>query len=194
MTNWERLHRRIFETGIPPRRLVSKPKNKALDAFEEEFAVKLPKSYRDFIQVFGPGVIARNIRIYAPCGKQSTTFDLYVDNRGRHESFLLRHRQNVDKRTKTLKDPELRRLARLILFGSTFLGDLFGFDPEDVTDQNDPEYRIFFWEKLSDSAQPIADAFSDFITDVCLGEGYFKILTKGSIIKTRNVYEPALRD
>ena len=65
MSYWTDLYNRFLinnsdETAIP------KPIEAELELFEHETGIKLPHSYRDFIQVFGPGEFGGTLSISSP--------------------------------------------------------------------------------------------------------------------------------
>src|SRR5262249_11093452 len=57
MTNWVGVYRDIAVLLLPIEQYAPKPSAVDLDSFDQAFSFRLPHVYREFIQVFGPGVL-----------------------------------------------------------------------------------------------------------------------------------------
>ena len=69
---WKRLYKKL-EIVVPEGyRPVAKPSRRDLDAFEKQFGFKLPRSYREFMEVFGPGTLADYFRIDDPANSKGS--------------------------------------------------------------------------------------------------------------------------
>src|SRR5205085_8927147 len=92
-------------------RLLAKPTEAALKAFERRTKVKLPQSYRCFIKVFGPGELAYEYRFLAPGYPKHPD---YIDMVKFNEDTKKRLTKDV---LKSYRDPE--RIERLLFFCRT---------------------------------------------------------------------------
>jgi len=98
---------------------------------------RLPRSYREFITVFGPGSFSCTLQIAAP-GYRYLGSDMDIDIA--NESY--RDSEDWMERLQIL--PELRALLRrLWYFGLGGSRHRMGWDPEKVTDPAGPEYAIY---------------------------------------------------
>lgn len=121
-----------FGPDIPP-----KPTQGNLDAFETEHGFKLPKSYRDFILVFGPGELGERLQIAAP-GYPDLGGVVPWDLDTRNKSLTL----NSEERK--LLEPELIQIFdRLYFFGIEAGESWLGWDLNDVRDKKMHEYAIW---------------------------------------------------
>jgi hypothetical protein len=81
---WEELYRRLKIIDTRGYRPVPKPTTDTLDRFETQTGLPLPRSYRHFAAVFGPGELAEFARLCAPGYPGDDTLDLYDRNRFTH--------------------------------------------------------------------------------------------------------------
>lgn len=131
----------------------------AVSDFEREIGYKLPRSYKTFAEVFGPGEIGGFFRIWIPGGEYN---DLATEYRDVHGAFQQESASEHDKRN-----------ARFLLFGSTIGGDIVGWDPKDLTDAKEPEYRVYFIERHKEGV-PVAASFPEFVQNICLANNLYK--------------------
>lgn len=149
---WRALRDRFVTKG-QPRRAVGPPSAADLDRFEAEAGIRLAAGYRGFVQAFGAGVLAVGrgwIRCLAPSC--------------RNESFDLGHSLALQRsfaQTCFWVNP---RIARLVVFASDLRGDRYGWDPEDITDPDGPEFGVYAWRHGDDeTALKLTRTFEGFI-------------------------------
>jgi hypothetical protein len=63
---WTALRRTLSIPDHPHLKPLPKPTDASLDQFEAESGFRLPHSYRSFVKVFGPGVLAWDYDVRAP--------------------------------------------------------------------------------------------------------------------------------
>ena len=138
-------------------RPVAKPTEQQLNEFEQESGFLLPKSYRDFIQIFGPGDFLLSLEIAAPG----------YDNLVKEEMDLKRankvYRLTSDEMS-TLSQHDATRANRLYYFGFIYGRDPLGWDITDVMNAENNEYAIyqgFYQHKV------IAVSFQELVLTVC---------------------------
>src|SRR5262245_6755722 len=129
---WRSLYDRIAKV-YPTYRYVPKPTPQAIDEFEATAVFALPHSYREFIEVFGPGELSQRFQFHAPgYAKRNKILDLS------HFNQLFREcKAFFPKETMT------NLIARQIVFCVTISGDWIGWDPQDVCDPVNHEYGIY---------------------------------------------------
>src|SRR5688572_23714813 len=84
MADWAEVYRglRILATPTPR---IELPTDAELDRFEREFGFRLPRNYRAFIKVFGPGQLTHDFRFrsagcrVASTGDAAERFNEHVD-------------------------------------------------------------------------------------------------------------------
>jgi len=154
--------RRLYRTLTAERPVAYDPYHPGADAvkaaakrFESESGYTLPRSYKAFAQVFGPGELGGYYRICIPgdekCGCDLATEHAMVrETRGPPDSY---------------EQGEL--LSRLLYFATTIGGEFVGWDPHDVTDSTGPEYRVYYITRTP-NAKAVAGSFSEFVSEICL--------------------------
>lgn len=131
----------------------------AVEAAAEQFEVttgyKLPPSYKAFAQVFGPGEMGDYYRICIP-GDEKCGYDLTTGH-------------NLAREAYSPAEPceQGKILDRLLYFASTIGGEFVGWDPLDMTDPINPEYRVYYVTRLG-TARAVASSFPEFVTEICL--------------------------
>lgn len=164
LDRWRELHT-LFTIKGDPARTYPPPSPADLDRFESETGVKLPGSYRAYCQVFGAGVFDLDpvyLSVRAPyCPRPE--FDL-------GGAFAINENFKKDRSIG-------ERARRLVYVGSSFSGDLFGWDPAESTDAAAPEFALYCAIRHGDVVK-LADNFYDFI-NVCTDRAAFKRLTEG---------------
>jgi len=141
-----------------------------LERFEREWDLPLPESYKAFLQTFGPGELARVFRFMAPyCPDKSA--DLVPLNRGIRKDIL--KGETYDSRAE--EDPD-RMLGLLYISNSFYTDHEFVFDTADVTDNAKHEYAVYHVPRSCSSPLfKVADCFTGFIEDFCLGDDYERL-------------------
>ncbi|MCA9117232.1 MAG: SMI1/KNR4 family protein [Planctomycetaceae bacterium] len=148
-----------------------------LDAFKQEFDLRLPPSYRAFASVVGPGTLADLFRIETPVNGRSNLdlTDSHRSNQGGWPGYF-------DFTDPSEASTEVQRMVRIVWFSSTFRGDMFGWDPEDSTAGTGGECGIYLHRRTgpSDATEEIASTFDEFIFEFCLGPKYYEFFPHDS--------------
>ncbi len=154
ITDWQQFYDSLVIEpfyGVP----VTKPTVAQLDQFEAEAGFRLPQSYRDYILVFGPGRLLKDLDIAAPGYDGSLFWDLQ------------RMQQNMQPREHWIaSSPEVDRdrLRRLSYFCSRYK-DCYGWDMTEICSSNSSEYAVYRW--LEDGrVVRVADSFRGFVENV----------------------------
>src|SRR5262249_36057044 len=136
-----------------------RPTAAALDRFESVTGLPLPRSYREYTLVFGPGELAELARICTPGYPGDDTIDLYENNRFTHggEEIL----------TDAYGEPE--RVHRMAFFGSTVGGDYLGWDTAEVEDPEAHEYAVYGLARLLKRPVKLAPSFGAFVEGLLAG-------------------------
>ena len=142
-------------------RPVPKPTTAELDDYERRVGRRLPRSYREFITIFGPGSFSCMLRIAAPgcrhSGNQSDIEYINEGGYGYHEEEMERYQVL----------PEYRALLRrLWWFGLGGSRHWMGWDPEDVRDPANSEYAIYAIGSICD-IELAATSFRQLVVDTC---------------------------
>lgn len=151
--SWRALYEKCEVIG-DDRTSLHRPTAEELDRFEARNAVKLPAGYRGFIRVFGPGVF------------QFSRYQIII--KGPYSGTKPSDLKTAIERCKTLKNETWmdEQLRRLIIFAHNGLGNEFGWDPQEATDPQAPEFAVYAWYR-DDTAVKMANTFMGFIK-VCL--------------------------
>lgn len=158
-----------------------KPTAAQLDQFEADTGFRLPRSYREYILVFGPGRLFSDWYIAAPGYGDSWRWDL----RTMHENVRPQEHW-IDYYPAAEHD----RVRRCRYFCAKYK-DAFGWDPAEVCDPEAPEYAVY---RLVEGGQVVrvADSFRGFMEDAML-----EILTAPGWdeeeLGPRLLFEPAAR-
>jgi hypothetical protein len=166
---WSLLPQRI-ETLVRKGQSFDKPTpaelTAALDDYEVRAGFRLPKSYREFMQWFGPGALSEWFQVCGPIpsrlrGQVARVYDI-----DRQREML----EDPDGYWATSVSPEF--LRRLVLFASTEGGDWFFWNTADVRSRAGREYGVYghAHENCGGQVELIAPTFKAFVTDVCLGD------------------------
>jgi uncharacterized protein (TIGR02996 family) len=126
----------------------------ALRGFEAEREMRLPRSYKAFAHVFGPGEIAQYFRICVPC-----VADDYQD--------LVTFNRNAQSGEGYYWAGEAERLRRTVFLALTIGGEAVVWDTAAVTEPVGHEYRVC-WLDRADDVYRTADSFRQFIDEICL--------------------------
>jgi len=161
---WKTLRGQI--TVKPPKRgAMKQAKAAALDQFEADFGVKLPASYRAFVEEFGPGEIGGYFRICAP-GYNGKSLDL--------AGLVKLVRENSDVYADQYGDEKL--VAGMIPFADTIGGDVIVWNPKKAGGKDTDEYPILLLASGRDKPIKLAATFPEFVTDVCLSDSFGKVI------------------
>jgi uncharacterized protein (TIGR02996 family) len=136
---------------------VPKPVVSQLDRFEAEAGFRLPRSYREYILIFGPGLLLTDWYIAAPCYGDSWRYDLHMlpENMRPPEIWVGRYPSEQQDRV---------RRCRYFVYG--FRGG-FGWDPTEVCGLDAREYAIY---QLTQDGRVVrfAESFRGFVENVVL--------------------------
>jgi hypothetical protein len=166
--HWKDLYEKLQILGNPKLVPVGPPTVDDIVKFQTGSGFLLPASFKDFILVFGPGILAKEFQIYSPHCKH-TSFDLLTLN---YERFGLKPSTS---REVVSPFPKTARLQRLVAFCTTTLGnDRFAWDPNAITNSSPLEYAVFFHRRLAKQPKKVADTFGEFVDNLCLGNDFFK--------------------
>jgi len=159
---WKELYNELkiesSKTNIP------KTTSAMLDKLEESIHRKLPKSYREFMIIFGPGELAEYFRIYGP-GKKGGQADLIA--------FIEMNREIANVQIETYGEEDF--IKRMIPFSDTIGGDVIAWDPSTSNEDND-DYAIFMLPNDRNSIIKLSPDFEAFITKICLSTSFGKIV------------------
>jgi hypothetical protein len=149
-----------------------------LDQFETETGFKLPKSYRDFCTLLGPGTLAHpgNYRIVAPKANGGQMEELRRFNRFAHDC-----NQECEL---YCQNPE--QVKRAWFFGTDIGTSWFFWDSVETTNPKNYEYSVFVLYRDYD-VERLASSFWEFVNDICLESGLPGYAKVGPITKT---FEP----
>jgi hypothetical protein len=132
-----------------------KPTVAQLDQFEAETGFRLPRGYREYILVFGPGRLFTDWDIAAPgCGAE-----FLWDLDKIHE--IMRRREGWEGWLDLFPEAEHERIRRCRYFGRKYK-DFFGWDPVEVSDPSAPEYAIYRITE-DDQVVHVANSFRGFV-------------------------------
>ncbi len=126
----------------------------ALRAFEADRGVRLPRSYKAFAHVFGPGEMGHYFRILVPGAR-----DAY------HDLVRFNHMAQTGEGFFWAGDAD--RLRRTVFLALTIGGESVAWDTAAVTDPAAHEYRVC-WLNRSEAVHRTAETFPEFIDEICL--------------------------
>lgn len=132
----------------------------AIEKFEHEKGVRLPESYRDYCQVFGPGQLANAFNISVPGFEGETeTYSL---------AFLTDSQVELAEQYGEA-DADVEQLKRSIFFCIDNSGSIHFFDPATGTEVSPEEYSVFTLFRNYEVEKTASD-FNEFIFQCCLGD------------------------
>jgi len=164
MTSWEEFRRSVT---IPGQNRFRPATDASLDAFEKHAKIKLPRSYREFVKVFGPCALGgRGVMIAAPQRKRDkrSWIDLYTLADDMHGICSARPIGGGVP----VVEPE--RARRLVFFASDGMAKSFGWDPAEVSDASNHEYAVYSRYSDYEPYTRLASSFEEFVLSFCLGE------------------------
>ncbi len=171
---------------------VPTPTDAMLDAYEARSRFLLPRSYRAFLKVFGPGELASVFSIRAPGyaldGEKyvNTPSPATCTNVERYRNHVRVYNENTDLDTfndhlrkpgKTLDPdyaeeyfaPDAERVPRIVCFATNVQGDCYGWDALDLREPDGREYGIYVLCRDNEHIVQKASSFTQFVLNVCLG-------------------------
>ncbi len=171
---WQELYDSIKIIPADGKPFAELPDSKTLDEFESSYDVKLPVAYREFIQVFGPGELGQEFRIYAPgfitCERLKRNFDL-----GTFQDFTAS--LSTDSISLKYHEGYNEQIARMVFFATSGDGEIIGWDVHDVRDEEKHEYGIYILLRGRGKPELFAKTFKEFIDYDCFGDGYYRFFT-----------------
>ncbi len=170
LERWRAL-RAQFGNITDPKKACRLPTPADIERLEVGIGSRVPAGFWGFTQVFGPGHLAVGrgwLRILAA--------DAPAKPERRGEYDIRRSVQQFRERRKASSWLLSPQVYRLIVFASDRSGDQYGWDPEDVSDPNAPEYGLYCWRHGEDKrAQKMARTF----------EGFIRLFTNQTEFRTR---------
>jgi hypothetical protein len=153
---WHELYRRItFLKGEP----VFRCDEAQITEFQNRIGYPLPRSYIDFVALFGPGELAETFQIAAPGDDRKSDYDLFTYNDNTHTA-------RADEVDEYSPDPGLFR--RFLFFGQDISSNDYAWDPTEVTNVETHEYAIYV-KYREWNVKRLADSFEEFVRDVVFG-------------------------
>jgi hypothetical protein len=136
---------------------VPKPTITQLDQFEAETGFRLPKGYREYILVFGPGKLFSDWDVAAPGYGAPWFWDLHAMQKNMRPDERWIHRHPEEHR---------ERVRRCRYFCSKYK-DAVGWDPAEVCDPDTAEYAVY---RIIEDGRVVrvADSFRGFVEDAAL--------------------------
>jgi hypothetical protein len=170
MTDWTKLYQglRILETPSPQ---IEPPSDADLDWCERDFGFRLPLEYRAFIKVFGPGQLTHDYRIRSVGSR--VTLSTQVAEQFSEKVDLVALNEMLREVMATLDamdGPYTTQARRLVYFADNSAGDVVGWDPDDLRDEQAVEYGIYVVRREDGGATPVAGTFAAFIERECLDD------------------------
>jgi len=144
---------------------VSPLKPSKLNRYERTTGVKLPKSYRSYAQVFGPGYLTMPF-YFCMCvpDAEAEEFDLEVLN------------ENLKPLAERPDSPAIQfgcdmdQLKRAIFFATDIGTSRYFWDTRDTGKNADNEYGVYVIYR-NYKIERLASTFWSFVNDVCIGSG-----------------------
>lgn len=166
MMSWEELHRSVI--SWKPMRF-RPADDEELDAFEAAAGLALPRSYREFVKIFGACEIgSKGINIARPRRKRMPNSRYDLASRAERMHDIVEAFCRSSDSTGRVVHPE--RSLRMVFFGDNQLGDTFGWDPEDISDAAAHEYAVYSRHIETEPYPRVAFSFQDFVLGYCLGD------------------------
>ena len=128
---------------------------------ERALEFSFPNSYHEFLLSIGPGTFRRYFFIDGPKVQGS-------NNKGITSRIKMTRGNSV--LADVYEDAEV--IGRMIPFGDTIAGDIFFWDPSDVTNRKQNEYGVFVLPRDSYRITRVSSTFLGFFRDVCFGHGF----------------------
>jgi hypothetical protein len=133
--------------------LMDPPTEAMLDHAEQVLDFRFPDSYRWFALFFGSGELGEWYRFRMPCDDD-------------HDKYSFLGEQQWMGRARTSRDEDDREVhnTELVYFCSDVAGDVYAWNPHEVTDAARHEYKIYGWPRsMLDKRVFVAETFEDLI-------------------------------
>lgn len=155
INDWQSFHDSlVIDTYGEPLPL---PNPEQLDGFERKSGIRLPRTYREFLFVFGPGEFRSSLQIAAP--DSSDAIDRF-DLMRAHEGY-----RPTESELQYIRESDRPRAARLLYFGLIDGRDWLGWDLDDLRIPNDFEYGIY--RRENHCVQFVAATFKELVEEHC---------------------------
>lgn len=156
---WDELYEKLKTEQAPYEgfALVEKPGEVELDEFEAHTMIRLPRSYREFSQLFGAGELAGFFRFATPMSA-ANKFELT-------EFSSELHGEPDEKLLEAYGTEE--EMRHFLFFCASGGGDFFGWKTDECTNNEDREYRIYHFGEFG-KPKAIAETFVEFVRDYVL--------------------------
>jgi hypothetical protein len=155
--NWKALYKQceVNQEAYPGYHFAPKPTEAALRAFEQAHNLLLPKSYRDFAIVFGPGELAGLYRLATPL-TLSNDYELTKFSQNLHGDADERLLEGFGSADETGR----------FLFFSDGGGCFYGWKLDEMADPASREYAIYEFD--FPPMKRVATTFQEFVTEYIL--------------------------
>jgi uncharacterized protein (TIGR02996 family) len=150
--DWQEFYDSLLVRPYGWHQTVPKPTVSQLDEFEAATGFRLPRSYREYILVFGPGQLLTDWDIAAPGYGGSWSYDLQT----MHENLSYRHPRT----------DEQYPVDRWRYFCAAYK-DRYCWDPAEVTDPDAHEYAVYHIVE-DGRVMRFADSFRGFVESIAL--------------------------
>jgi hypothetical protein len=171
-------------------RLVPPPSAQALNGYERRTGFKLPRSYRQFVRLFGPCRMG-----YADVACPGyPAYGVEVDLDLMNEHYRSLYGKVREESYRGLDHGDFARFRRLVIFGN-FDSDWWGWDPLEPTDPGAHEYAVWKAARLRERRE--ADTFRGFVEAQLRQDWEDKIryykTDDAEIIRERANFDPPIR-
>jgi hypothetical protein len=163
---------------------------KQLAAFEAANKIKLPRSYREFCKVFGPGDLQCRIWIHLTTPGRDTSAGRTVEGLWNVSTEVLNREiwsTSLFEVDEYCSQPELVRKG--LFFARDIYTHLYFWKKDEITSKSMNELAVYVIYREWDIYR-LADSFESFIFDICLDKG---IPNQGKPDLDPPVFEPAPR-
>lgn len=165
-----RAFRAQFVEMTSPQRACRLPTPADIEELEGLLGYRLPASYRGFTQVFGPGTLIvgeAGLRLYAPYAPEKPPA-------GSIGASLLRGARAAREARRAAGRPDGAEEPRSLGFADTEGFNVFGWNIDDLTDPEAPEYGVYCFRRY-DGPVKMARTF----------EGFIRLFTNPPVFKGR---------
>jgi hypothetical protein len=157
-----------------------------LDEFETKHQIKLPRSYREFCKVFGPGSLRGQICIHITVPE---TVSEHVAAQATKQSIEILNKEIWSTIFLDLDDycPDPALIRKGLFFGKDIYTHHYFWNPLDITDKANSEFGVYvIFREMK--IHRLADTFESFIYDICLDKG---IPNHGKLDEDPPIFEAA---
>jgi SMI1 / KNR4 family (SUKH-1) len=186
-TDWLALYNSL-EQIEPFGSRVLQPTQTMLDEFESSWSFRLPKSYRDFITVFGPGMLGEDFSIRAPgywvppTTPEREAFNWRVD--------LAYYNQGIRKSEMTTLFRDVEKIKKCVFFAANTGDDHVCWDPDDIRSGNELEYGVYALLRERNGLVLLAENFTSFIIGACFGTLWDQLVNPGQKVFFESLLAP----